>query len=163
MPVQEISLVLANRVGALRNVAHILADGRINVAAVSVTSTGTRSICRMVVSDTEQALWRLRKAGYKVDASDLLVVHLEDRTGALLKVLDILASKKINIQAVCILVTRDKKKALVGLSANNPARARQLLSEAGFLAPSAEELVTNEDLVAAAPTEVPGESVGLLL
>ena len=163
MPVQEISLVVANRPGALRTVAHILAEGRINVAALSVASQGNRSFCRLVVSDTENALWRLRKAGYKVDATDLLVVHLEDKSGALLKVLDSLADKRINVLAACILVTRAHQRVLVGLAVNNPNRARTVLSGAGFLAPTAEELVTNADLVAGAPTEVPGESVGLLL
>lgn len=164
MPVQEISLVVANRPGALRNVAHILAEGRINVAALSVASQGNRSFCRLVVSDTENALWRLRKAGYKVDALDLLVVHLEDKAGALLKVLDILATKKINVLAACILVTRAQQRVLVGLAVSAPPRARKILSEVGLLAPSSsEDLVTNADLVAGAPSNVPGESVGMLL
>jgi hypothetical protein len=163
MPVQEISLVVANRPGALKNVAHLLAEGRINVAALTVASQGTRSFCRLVVSDTENALWRLRKAGHDVDVTDLIVVHLEDKAGALLRVLDVLANKKINVLAACILVTRAHQRVLVGLSVNNPPRARKLLSDAGFLAPSAEGLVTNADLVAGAPSEVPGESVGLLL
>lgn len=163
MPVQEISLVVANRPGALRNVAHILAEGRINVAALTVASQGNRSFCRIVVSDTENALWRLRKAGYKVDATDLLIVRIEDRSGALLRVLDVLANKKLNVLAACILVTRAQQKVLIGLAVSNPARARKLLSESGFLEAGAEDLVTNADLVGGTPSEIPGESVGLLL
>ncbi|MDE1820581.1 MAG: ACT domain-containing protein [Euryarchaeota archaeon] len=163
MTVQEISLVVANRPGALRDVAHLLAEGRINVAALSVASQGNRSFCRVVVNDTENALWRLRKAGYKVDATDLLIVHMEDKAGALVRVLDVLAAKKINVLAACILVTRAHQRVLIGLAVTNPQRARTILSDSGFLAPGAEELVTNADLVAGTPSAVPGESVGLLL
>lgn len=163
MPVQEISMVVANRPGVLQNITKILAEGRINVAALSVASQGNRSFCRLVVSDTENALWRLRKAGHKVDVVDLLVVQMEDKAGALLRVLDVLANKKINIMAASILVTRAHQKVLIGLSVTNPSRARKILSDAGFLSPTAEGLVSNADLVAGAPSEVPGESVGLLL
>ena len=163
MPVQEMSLVLANRPGSLRNVAHLLAEGRINVAALSVATHSNRSFCRLVVSDTENALWRLRKAGYKVDVADLLIVHLEDKSGALLRVLDVLAVKKLNVLAACILVTRAHQRVLAGLAVSNPARARTLLSESGFLEAGAEELITNADLVAGTPSEVPGVSVGMLL
>lgn len=156
-------MVVANRPGVLRNVAHLLSEGRINVAALSVASQGNRSFCRLVVSDTENALWRLRKAGYKVDATDLLIVHLEDKSGALLRVLDVLAQKKINVLAACILVTRAHQRVLAGLAVSNPSRARTILESTGFLAPGAEELVANADLVAGTPSEVPGVSVGVLL
>ena len=163
MVVQELTLSLPNRPGVLQSATQILAEGRINVASLSLNSQGLKSNVRMVVSDTQRALSLLRKNGYKIDAHELLVVHLEDKAGSFAKVLGVLAKHRINVVSATILVTRDRQKVLVGLEVSNTSRARHLLAQAGFLAPSAEDLITNEDLVSSRLTEVPGESVGLLL
>jgi hypothetical protein len=59
-------------------------------------------------------------------------------------------------------VAREDGRALVGLSTNDPVKSRRLLQKAGLISPSAERLVTNSDLVAAAPS-IPSESVGMLM
>jgi hypothetical protein len=162
MGVQEITLALGNRPGVLQRVAMLLAEGRIYVASISIFSQGRTSTIRMVVSDTERALWLLRRSGYKADASELLVISMEDKTGSLLKVLDVLAKHKVNIASITILVVREAHKTLIGLGVDNPTKARKMLSDSGFLSVSAENLVTNAGLVASAVVDTTTGSVGLL-
>jgi hypothetical protein len=162
MGVQEITLTLGNRPGVIQKIAKLLAEGRINVASISVSSQGPKSFIRMVVSDPERGLWLLRKAGYHADATELLVVSMEDKAGSLLRVLDMLAQHKININSMTILVTREGQRTLIGLGVDNPVRARNMLSDSGFLSVSAENLVTNAGLVASAVVDTTTESVGLL-
>lgn len=163
MPIQALYLDLPNRPGALRPVAQILAEGRINVASFALTSQGTKGFVRMVVDDTERALALLRKTGYKVDADEMLVVALEDKAGSFVKVLDVLAKHKLNLKGGTILITRDRKRVLMGLQVANTARARKLLQDAGFLAANAEQLVTNQDLIGGTLIEAESQSVGLLM
>ena len=164
MTVEEVALTVGNRPGSLQKVAQVLAEGRLNVASLSLTSQGQKSYLRLVVGDTQRALWLLRKAGYKVDANDLVVVHVEDKAGSFLKVLDILARHRVNVLSASILVTREGQKVLVGLSVSNPTRARQLLSASGFLSGGAEGLLlTNRDLVSGPVTDGSTESVGFFL
>ena len=92
----------------------------------------------------------------------MIAVHLEDRAGSFLKVLEVLAKEKINITSVAILVAKEGGQSLVGLSTTDVPRARRVLESAGFISQGAERLVSNADLVAAAPA-IPQESVGLLL
>lgn len=163
MALEEIILTVGNHPGALQKVAKILAEGRINVAALSIQSSGARGYIRMVVSDTERALWLLRKAGCKVDADELVVIGLEDKAGNFLRVLDILAKHKINVSSATVLVVRDGHKSLVAIAVNNPSRAKALLHEAGVLYPDAENVITNAGLVASSVVDENRESVGLLL
>lgn len=163
MAIESISLWLPNRPGVLRPVAQILAEGRINVASFSLSSAGARSHVRLVVDDTERALWLLRKAGHKVDSDEMLVVALEDRAGSFVKVLDVLAKHKLNLTGGTILVTRDRKRVLMGLQVANTPRARKLLQDAGFLSANAEQLVTNADLIGGTVIESETQSVGLLM
>ncbi len=162
MPIQEISLTLPNRPGALAGVARVLAKERINLAAISVDSTPSRGRVRLIVSDPERTHRLLSEAEYEVELREMLVIRLEDRAGVFLKVLEILAQEKINIQNVAILLARDNGRALVALSATDLGRARKVLQQAGVISPYAEQLVSNADLVAAVPT-LPTESVGFLM
>jgi hypothetical protein len=162
MPLTEIALLLPNRPGQLAQVSRILAEGQINLAAISVDATAQKGSVRLVVSDPKRALKLLRAAGYRVSTHDLLAVHLEDRAGSFLRVLAVLAQAMVNVTSVAILVAREGSQSLVAIGVDDPPKARRQLKAAGFLSSGAEELVSNADLLASRPT-IPDESVGLLL
>jgi hypothetical protein len=162
MPLREISLTLPNRPGTLAGVARILAEARINLAAVSVDSTPKRGRARLIVTAPDRAVELLTAAGYRPEVRDLLAVRLEDRAGSFLKVLEVLARGKVNLESAAILVARDGNRPLVALSTSHPDRARQLLAAAGFASRSTDGVISNSDLVAGAPS-IPSESVAFLL
>jgi hypothetical protein len=162
MALREISLSLPNRPGTLAVVARTLAKERINVAALSVDSSGAKGRVRLIVNDTDRALSLLSASGYAAEEREMIAVRLEDRAGSFLQVLEVLAKGKVNLQSVAILVAREGNHPLVALSTNDLPRARRILRQAGFTSQLADRLVSNPDLLAAAPS-IPGESVGLLL
>jgi len=162
MALREISLTLPNRPGTLAGVARILAQARINVAALSVDSATRTGHVRLIVSDPDRATELLRGAGIEVEMREMLAVRLEDRAGSFLRVLDALARAKVNIRSVAILVAREGSQPLVALSADDLPRARRVLHKAGFTSPVAERIVSNEELLAGSPT-IPSESVGMHL
>ncbi len=159
MPLREILLTLPNRPGTLAKMARLLARERINVAAISVDSTAGKGRVRLIVSDPTRATTLLTGAGYEVEVREMLAVHLEDRAGSFLRVLDALDRARINIQSVAILVAREGNQPLVALAAKDLGRARRVLEKAGFASLGAERIVSNEELLAAAPS-IPSESVG---
>jgi hypothetical protein len=162
MSLREISLRLPNRAGTLASVARILAHHHINVAAISVDSTPRVGSVRLVLNDPDRAIPLLKAAGYPIEVHELIAVHLEDRSGTFLKILEVLAQGQVNIRGVVILIAREGNRSLVGLHTDDLAKARELLDRSGFLSPTAERLVSNADLLATAPT-IPSESVGMLL
>ena len=162
MSLREISLSLPNRPGTLAGVARALAKEHINVAAISVDSTASKGRVRLIVSDPDRALRLLSDAGYRPEAREMIAVRLEDRAGSFLRVLEILAKERVNLQSVAILIAREGNQPLVALSTEDLARARKVLRHAGFTSDLAERLVSNPDLLAGAPS-IPSESVGLLL
>ncbi len=162
MPLEELALELPNRPGTLAGVARILAKERINLAAISVDPSARRGHVRLVVNHPARARALLSKAGFTVEEHELIAVRLEDRAGSFLRVLDVLADAKVNVQSVAILVVKEGAQSLVALSTSDLARARKVLEAAGFLSEGAERLISNADLLAAAPA-IPSQSVGLLL
>ncbi|MCI4336808.1 MAG: ACT domain-containing protein [Thermoplasmata archaeon] len=162
MGLQELSFQLPNRPGALSGVARLLAKEQINLAAISVESIRNRGNVRLVVNAPARARKLLVQAGYQVETHDLIAVRLEDKAGSFLKVLDTLAASKVNVVGVAILVARDGAQSLVALSTDDTARARRVLRAGGFFSEGAERLISNSDLIAAAPA-IPAESVGMLM
>jgi len=162
MPLREISLSLPNRPGALAGVARLLAKEHINLAAISVDSASGKGRVRLIVSDPDRATALLSRGGFEVEVREMLAIRLEDRAGRFLRVLDLLAREKVNIQSVAILVAREGNQPLVALSTSDLSRARKILQKAGFASHGAERIVSNEELLASAPS-IPSESVGFLL
>jgi hypothetical protein len=162
MTLRELALLLPNKPGQLAKIAGILARERINLAAISVDSTGTKGRVRIVVSDPDRAQRLLSQAGLPVEMHEMIAVRLEDRSGTFLKVLEVLSVGKINIRSVAILIAKEGSQSLVALSTDDQAAAKKVLQQAGFISQTAERLVSNADLIAAAPA-IPSESVGLLL
>lgn len=162
MALKEIALRMPNRPGQIARVARLLAEQRINIAAISLDSSGARSSVRLIPDRPDRAMTILEDAGFTVDCHDTIVVHLEDRAGSFLKVLDILAASKVNVESIAILVARDGAQSLAAIATDDIARARRVLQEAGFASGKGESLVTNADVLSSAPA-IPSESVGLLL
>jgi hypothetical protein len=161
MPLTELTLPLPNRPGTLATVARLLAEKGINVSSIHVESSSRETRVRLIVSDPKGAVPLLKRAGYAVTTGELIAVHLEDRAGSFLRVLDALAEAKVNVDHVILLVQRVGGKSLVALGVDEFPKARRLLRKAGFLADPVQG-ITNADLVAAPPS-IPQESVGLLL
>jgi hypothetical protein len=161
MPLTEITLPLPNQPGTLAAVSRLLAEKGINVSSIHVESFSRATQVRLIVSDPKGAIPLLRKAGYHVTTDELIAVHLEDRAGSFLRVLDALAAAKVNVDHVILLVQREGSKSLVALGVDELAKARRILQKAGFLADRVQG-ISNADLVAAPPS-IPQESVGLLL
>ena len=162
MTLREITFTLPNRPGALARVARALAKERVNLAAISVDSAAGRGRVRLIVNDTDRATSLLRSAGFSVEVREMIAVRLEDRAGSFLHVLDALSRARVNIQSVAILVAREGNLPLVALSASDLAKARRVLEKAGFASSGADRIVSNEELLASAPS-IPFESVGLHL
>jgi hypothetical protein len=162
MALKEIALRMPNRPGQIARVARLLAEQRINIAAISLDSSGARSSVRLIPDRPDRAVTILEDAGFTVDCHDTIVVHLEDRAGSFLKVLDILAASKVNVESIAILVAREGSQSLAAIATDDIARARRVLQEGGFASGKAESLVSNADVRSSAPA-IPSESVGLLL
>ena len=162
MALRELTFTLPNRPGALARVARALAKEKVNLAAISVDSAAGKGRVRLIVNNPERATALLRSAGFSVEVREMIAVRLEDRAGMFLRVLETLAKEGINIQSVAILVAREGNQTLVALSTNDLPRTRRLLHETGVASRAAERLVSNDDLLATAPS-IPSESVGLFL
>jgi len=123
---KEIVVTVGNKIGVLADMSKLVADHGINIDAVAGYAAGNEAKIMLVTGDNLRTVDALIKAGYKtVKEEEVVVVELENKTGALKNITAALASQSIDIKhvygTVCaggcpakiVLSTTDNEKALV--------------------------------------------------
>src|ERR1700738_4770989 len=96
--VHELTAYLENKPGRLAKICSALAHEKVNIQALSVMDTAERSVLRLVTDNPEATRRLLTSVGTESEQADVLSVEVENRPGALARVLERLAEEHINIE-----------------------------------------------------------------
>jgi hypothetical protein len=99
MKATQLNLPLDNEIGTLARLCRDLAQGGVNLLALSAPETGREvGPVRLLVPNGDLASRALSKAGYVFTADEVLFVELKNRPGALAKAVEKLARARIAIR-----------------------------------------------------------------
>jgi len=129
MKATQLNLPLDNDVGTLARLCRDLANGGVNLLALSAPETGRdKGTVRLLVPNGDLAGRALTKAGYLFSMDDVLFIELKNRPGALAKAVEKLARARIGIRyAYATASSRTKTTAaVVAVAADDLQRALQL-------------------------------------
>lgn len=143
MKINQLSVLLENKPGSLKNICRLLADNRIDISTLSVADTKDFGILRLIVKDWEKATKVLTDAGFGVTVTGVVAVEVEDQPGGMCKILDTLDRYSINVEYLYAFVSPVKGKAVVILRFDAPDVAVERLS-----ADQAVKFVGPEDIFA---------------
>lgn len=93
----QLSIFVDNEPGVLARVARALADGGVNLRAISVSDNADDAVLRLVVDDDRKAIDILERTGALVVSRDVVEVAVPDEPGALAQICSTLAAKGLNI------------------------------------------------------------------
>jgi hypothetical protein len=128
--VHEVTARLENKPGRLAKICSALAHEKINIRALCVMDTGDRSVLRLVTDGLEPTKQVLTSLGTEFEQREVLAVELENRPGALSRVLERLAQEHINVEYAYVSGTSAPGRSLAIFNTTNAKRAIQVLSEA---------------------------------
>ena len=117
-----------------------IAKAGVDIRAMSVADTNDFGIFRLIVTDIDKAKKALDEADAFVSITEVVGVALEDKPGALAKVVKILADHNINIEYMYAFITVSKQFAYVVLRVTDNAETESILEANGI------QLVTEEDM-----------------
>lgn len=140
MAIKQLSIFVENREGTLVTVTDAIAKGGVDIRAMSVADTNDFGIFRLIVTDIDKAKQSLDDAGAFVSITEVVAVALEDKPGALAKVVKILADNNINIEYMYAFITVSKQFAYVVLRVADNDETEKILTENGI------QLVTEADM-----------------
>ena len=130
----QFSVFLVNKPGVLAQVSRQLAQAKVNVIAMTMMDSSEHGVLRVVAADPEKVRVALAALNLPTTETDVLVVEMANRSGALADVCGRLAEGHINISyAYCTTGARggktkgvfkvaDAKKAIKLLGQGGPKR-----------------------------------------
>ncbi|MDP3919620.1 MAG: ACT domain-containing protein [Candidatus Omnitrophota bacterium] len=129
MPIQnQLSVFLPNRPGVLARTCSILSDAGVNILAMAVHDTVDNAVVRFLVDHPTKALLLLEQEELYVLEQEVVVVDMDNETGALTRVCQALAEADINIHyAYCTAMKAQQTGSLV-LKTDQAERTLELLS-----------------------------------
>lgn len=102
----QVSVFAENNKGALRNMTAVLADANINIYTMLANDSAEFGIIRLIVTDPDLAVAKLREAGYQCHKDKVIAVEMGDTPGSLDKILDHLRQANISIDYLYISYNR---------------------------------------------------------
>jgi hypothetical protein len=140
MKLQQLSLFLENRPGALRQPCQVLGTAGIDILSLSLADTQQFGILRLIVKDVDRALKVLEVAGCVVKVTDVLAVEVPDRAGGLGDMLGVFEGSGLSVEYLYPLGAGHRgKTAVLLLRVEEPDRAAGLLTGRGIRVLSREE------------------------
>lgn len=110
---EQISIVVENKPGALAEVCELLGKYGINIKSISAEGIAEGGIVRIITEDVSSAKSALSSAYYKFFVSEVLPLKLQDKPGELGKAARKLANARVNIECIYIL---GKEKGMTELA-----------------------------------------------
>ena len=128
--VQQLSVFLQNKPGKLAALTRALAEGGIDIRALSIADTTDFGILRLLVSDTAKAI--LDAGNYAAGITGVTVVAVPDVPGGLARVLTLLADGGVDIEYMYSLIGRGEDRAYMVFRVSDEARLLALLEQDGL-------------------------------
>lgn len=123
-----LTIIQEDHPGLLAEVTTLLEREKINVTDFSGTSVGNTAVISLSISRYKDAFRLLSDAGYRVVASEHLLVRLQKHPGALAELSRRLTDQGINVRGMHI-VNRDEDTAVVALETADHEKAREVLQD----------------------------------
>jgi hypothetical protein len=132
MKVEQISIFLENKPGALESVTRLLKDAEINIRSLSLADTSDFGILRLIVNDTNKALRVLNDNGLRVSRTSVVAVEVPDRPGGLHSILAVLAQHGINVEYLYAFIEKSGENAVIIFRFDSLDDAVDVLLKNGF-------------------------------
>ena len=113
MKLNQLSVFLENKPGALSAPCRLLADANINVQTFSLADTREFGILRLVVQEWDRAKKVLEKNGFAVKITEVVALEVGDRPGGLADVLEILDRAGVNVEYTYPFTIKHQGKGLL--------------------------------------------------
>lgn len=139
-PVQQFSVMLANRAGALAALVKLLRTSGIEVIGLSVQDSRDATVARLVVSDPETTEQIFMEKGIPHTSCELIVLAMRESGPGLLQCLDTLMVAETNVDFAYALLPSVDGHALLAMHVEDYEFAVSILHQSGF------KLVYQKDL-----------------
>ncbi|MFQ6089630.1 MAG: ACT domain-containing protein [Candidatus Methanofastidiosia archaeon] len=125
---KQVLIEIKNEIGVIAKVCEILGRSGVNIISISTETKDDYGLIRLVTEDPETSRNALKRKGFKVEISEILVLKVKDKPGELGKLARRLADSKINIESIYLL-SREGGETQIAMCVNDYGKARKVLEK----------------------------------
>ncbi len=140
MFIKQLSIFVENKVGRLQSIINSLGENNVNIRALSIADTTDFGILRIIVDDPAKAKLVLKGMGVISKSTDVIAVYIDDKSGGLASVLNVISDAGIGIEYMYAFLGRKTGKALMVLKADDEEMAENVLKSHGVELASPDEI-----------------------
>ena len=133
MAINQITIFLENKAGALLNVTKILADNKVDLRAINIAETADYGLLRLITADNGGAKNVLKAENLIFTETPVLAVAIDDKPGALSGVLEILAKENIDVNYMYSIFGHQNGYAYMIMQLGDYDKATKLLKANGIV------------------------------
>ena len=142
MSIKQISVFVENKPGSLYALTAVLAQGQIDMRALSLAETKDFGIVRLIVNDVYKTTTLLKDAGYVHSLTPVVGVAIPDVPGGLNRVLQVLTDAKVNVEYMyAFLGGKDVEHAYMIFRVEDEKAAEAALASRGIQVLDQEKIV----------------------
>jgi len=127
MKLNQLSVFLENKPGALSAPCRLLANAGINIQTFALADTQQFGILRLMVHDWAKGKEILEQNGYVVKVTEVVALEVPDCPGGLAQLLEVLERAKVNVEYMYAFTVKQGGKGLLAFRFDNPDAAIQAL------------------------------------
>lgn len=131
MAITQLSVFLMNQPGQLISAVEKISATGANMRAMSIAEANDFGILRLIVTDTDKVQEALA-ADYLVSRTEVVAARMDDRSGALMPILNLLNDANINIEYMYAFTGTGPSEAYVVLRVNDTRTAEAVLNAGGI-------------------------------
>lgn len=125
----QFSVFLANKPGVLSQVCRRLADDKINIVAMCLMDSTEHGVLRVLTESADKTRATLKTLNIPTTESNVVVITLPNRPGALSDVVERLGTNHVNVNYAYCTTGAPGGRTVGILSVSDPAKASKLLGE----------------------------------
>jgi len=133
MILEQVSVFVENKPGAMSEITTSLADACIDLKAFTVADKSEFGVLRFLADEPQKALDLLKSNGWVASITPVVAVKMADKPGSLAKVLKLYADNDVQVEYLYAFVAQEEARAYVVLRVEDPEGAVKLFEESGIV------------------------------
>ena len=132
MAINQITVFLENKAGALLNVTKLLSENKVDLRAINIAETADYGLLRLITANNAAAEKVLKNENLIFTETPVLAVAIDDKPGALSGVLEVLAKENIDLHYMYSIFGNKNAKAYMIMQLQDVDKATELLKQSGM-------------------------------
>ena len=129
MAINQITVFLENKAGALLDVTKLLSSNQVDLRAINIAETADYGLLRLITADNKKAEEVLKAENLIFTETPVLAVAIDDKAGALTNLLEVFAKNDINVHYMYSIFGNQDVKAYMIMQLSDIEKATKVLGD----------------------------------